>query len=356
MAFNPECLPTAIGSFPHANPQAACDLIMDNLPEIPTWPQLPAIDFREGMEVQYSEGLPCVVLDEAARRMYFDTSGDTSGALAEFYEKYLAEDFEYFRISPEYSRGIYEMEKRLAGGGQSGLRYFKNHVTGPVTMGLGRVDENKRAIYYNDVFKDVIVKASEMKARWLLRRFESVGCQQICFVDEPILSAFGSSTYVSVERSDVVRCLSEVFEAIHKEDGLAGAHCCGNTEWTILIDAGVDIISFDCYQYGETIGYYPAQMKSFLEGGGVLAWGIVPSSGAIEQETPDTLVERLNGHMADLAAKGIDLGLIRQRCLVTPSCGTGSISVNLSEKIMKSLREVSGLLRADQVKGGRHGV
>jgi hypothetical protein len=81
----------------------------------------------------------------------------------------------------------------------------------------------------------------EMKARWLLRKFSFLGCDQICFIDEPILSAFGSSTYVSVQRSDVVKYLKDVIAAVHKEGALAGIHCCGNTEWTILIDSGVDI-------------------------------------------------------------------------------------------------------------------
>jgi hypothetical protein len=297
------------------------------------------------MEIQYSEGLPCVVLDEAKQRMYFDTSGDTSQALAEFYENYLAQNSAYFAVSPDYGHGIYEMEKRLAECGQLQPRYFKSQVTGPVTMGLGRVDENKRAIYYNDVFRDVIVKGAEMKARWLLRKFGFVGCRQICFVDEPILSAFGSSTYVSVERAEVVKSLREVFDAVHEEGALAGTHCCGNTEWTILIDAGADIISFDAYQYGETIAYYPEQVKSFLEGGGVLAWGIVPTTEAAGTETPEMLIGKLRGHVARLVGKGIDEDLIWRQALVTPSCGTGPLSVNLSEKVMNSLCEVSRLLR-----------
>ncbi len=345
MTFDPQCLATAIGSFPHADPGAACDLILRTLPEIPTWPQLPSIDFREGMEIQYSEGLPCTVLDEQKQRMYFDTSGDTSGALAEFYENYMAENVDYFKISPRFGRGIYEMEAKLTEGGKPSPPYFKTHVTGPVTAGLGRTDENKRAIYYNEVFRDVLVKGMAMKARWLLSKFGFLGSQQICFVDEPILSAFGSSTYVSVERKDVVSCLREVVEAIHSEKALAGTHCCGNTEWTILIDAGVDIMSFDAYQYGETIGYYTERVREFLEQGGVLAWGIVPSSEAINQETAQSLVKKLKAHVTGLAAKGIGEDLIWKRCLLTPSCGTGSIPLEASEKVLGSLREISELLR-----------
>ncbi|MFH1312523.1 MAG: hypothetical protein ABIJ00_04780 [Candidatus Eisenbacteria bacterium] len=347
MAFSPQCLATAIGSFPHKDPQVACDLILKSLPDIPTWPQLPAIDFREGMESQYSEGLPCVVLDEEKQRMYFNTGGDTSVALAEFYENYLAETTDYFRISPEYSRGVYEMERQLKEPGRPAPRFFKQHVTGPITMGLGRVDQDKRAIYYNDVFRDVIVKGVEMKARWLLKKFSFLGCPQICFVDEPILSAFGSSTYVSVERSDIVRVLKEVFTAIRKEDALAATHCCGNTEWTILIDAGVDIISFDAYEFGKTIGYYPEQVKQFLEGGGVLAWGIVPSSDRVTGESPESLVEKLKECVDNLADKGIDRELIWEKSLITPSCGTGSIPVGLSEEVIRRLHDVSTRLRQE---------
>ena len=72
MDFSPRCLATAIGSFPHKDAAEACDLILRSIPDIPVWPQLPAVDFREGMEIQYSEGLPCVVIDDAAQVDGFD--------------------------------------------------------------------------------------------------------------------------------------------------------------------------------------------------------------------------------------------------------------------------------------------
>lgn len=345
MSFKPYCLATAIGSFPHDKPSQACDLILENIPDIPLWPQLPNADFREEMEIQYCEGLPCVVIDEGSRRMFFDTSGDLTADLEKFYENYMAENLDYFQISSAFSRGVYEMKKRLNEKDRPSPMYFKSHVTGPVTTGLGRVDENKKAIFYNDVLRDVIVKGMEMKARWLLKKFEFLGSRQMCFIDEPILSGFGSSTYVSVQRSDVVSHLKDVIEAIHKEESLAGIHCCGNTEWTILIDAGVDIISFDAYEFGETISYYPDNVRNFLGNGGVLAWGIVPTSEKVNQETPESLIKKLKNVIENLAGKGIDKNLIWERCLLTPSCGTGSLSIELSEKIFIMLSEISRVLR-----------
>jgi len=346
MTFNPKCLATGIGSLPNEDPSAACELILECTPEIPFWPQLPNTDFREMMEIQYSEGLPCVSFDEEKQRMYFDTSGDMTGELEKFYENYMKENLDYFKISPEFSRGIYEMEKKLTDEYRSSLKYFKSQVTGPITIGLGRVDENKRAIYYNELFRDIIVKGTMMKVRWLLQKFRFEGCQQICFIDEPILSAFGSSTYVSVQRADIVKYLTEVFETVHKEDALSGAHCCGNTEWPILIDAGVDIISFDAYEFGETIGYYPEQINSFLEKGGILAWGIVPTSEKVIEESPDSLAKKLEETVKNLARKGIDQDLIWEKCLLTPSCGTGSRPADISDKAFHHLSNLSKLLRS----------
>jgi hypothetical protein len=346
MQFNPRGSATAIGSLPHQDLDRACDLILETIPEIPAWPQLPNIDFHEWMDIQYSEGLPRLVLDEGEQKIFFKTEGDFSAEFEKFYENFLADHLDYFQISRQCSRGIYALADRLsAPGARAPVAYLKSQIAGPVTFGLTVQDEHKKAIYYNEVFRDVVVKGLTMKARWMIGRFAPLGLRQICFVDEPVLAAFGSSTYVSVQRADVVGCLREVIEALHKDSVLTGSHCCGNTDWTILIDAGFDIINFDAYAYGETIAYYADQVREFLEKGGVLAWGIVPTSEQIAHETPRALVQKLSGLIDHLAGKGIPQGLLWDRCLLTPSCGTGSLSVDQAEQVMYTLAEVSSIVR-----------
>jgi len=346
MSFEPCCLATAIGSLPHKDPEQAVKVVLENIPNAPTWPQLPANGLNEQMEAQYSESIPRVVLDREKGRMYIDTSGDTSADLAEFYEKYCADDFEAFGITSAFSQGIYALESALEAAG--GTRPFvKVQTTGPLSFGLSVVDQNKRAIYYNAEFVDVIVKALAMKCRWQIRKFKPFAQQVICFVDEPILSAFGSSTYVSVTRDDSVARLGEVIEAVHAEGALAGVHCCGNTEWPILIDAGVDILNFDAFDYGDTILLYPDAFKAYLKGGKALAFGIVPTNSAkIHAQTADSLaamfcelVEKLD------KATGLDTELICRQALITPSCGTGSLPVADAELVFRTLHETSAKLR-----------
>ncbi len=67
-------------------------------------------------------------------------------------------------ITPEYAAGLYALEARLAA--EEGQRPFvKVQTTGPCSLSLTAVDQDKRSIYYNEGFRDVIVKALAMKCR-----------------------------------------------------------------------------------------------------------------------------------------------------------------------------------------------
>ena len=110
-------------------PQQAVNVVLQSIPDAPIWPQLPANGLNEQMEIQYSEGIPRVVIDREKDRMYFDTTGDTSAELAEFYEKYLRRGPGGLpRSRPEFSKGIYAMEAALqAAGGHASLREGADH-------------------------------------------------------------------------------------------------------------------------------------------------------------------------------------------------------------------------------------
>jgi hypothetical protein len=346
-------LATAIGSMPFTDPQKAVEISLKYLNNAPIWPQLPRLGLNEQMEMQYSEGIPCVKIDREKNRMYFDTSVDYSELFANFYENYLTAmdpdtgngDCSSMAISEEFSKGIYALEKNLKKSNIK-LPYVKVQTTGPCSFALTIVDENKRALYYNEEFRDVIVKALAMKCRWQIQKFKPFSENIICFIDEPILSGFGSSTYVSVNREDVVNILKEVIFAIHQDKGIAGIHCCGNTEWSILIDAGIDIVNFDAFGYGETIAMYPDHVKKFLANGGILAWGIVPTSKVIREHSVATLEVHLEKMMDHLASKGIDKKIITEQSIITPSCGTGSIDPEDALKVFMLTDELSRKMKS----------
>ena len=110
------------------------------------------------------------------------------------------------------------------------------------------------------------------------------------------------------------------------------------------MSTNVDIVSFDAFGYLETLSLYPKELRTFLERGGILAWGVVPTSEAILKEDAKSLVKRFREGIETLNKKGIDQTLL-QRAIITPSCGTASLSIPLAERVCELTAEVSRRLR-----------
>jgi methionine synthase II (cobalamin-independent) len=204
-------------------------------------------------------------------------------------------------------------------------------------------DENKRSLAYNPELYEVAVQGMAMKARWVARKLREVAEGVLVVLDEPYLCAFGSA-FVNVPRSDVVAAIDAGVAAIHKEGALAGLHCCGNTDWSLVFSTDLDVVNFDAYEYFQGLSLYPAELKSFLQKGGVLSWGIVPAhaNGNLE---PHTLLAALDERVEQLTAKGMDRGALYRQALLTPSCGLATESVEAADRLMGTLAELASLVR-----------
>ncbi|MDI6734657.1 MAG: hypothetical protein QME42_00430 [bacterium] len=368
-----DCLATAIGSLPHREVEKAWTIVLNNLPEVPIWPQLPKRSFRENMYIQYSENLPCILCDEEAERIFFDTTADVEPHLEKFYQRYLDQDIDYFKISEDYSAGLgSDLECRIQScilHSRSNPKFIKGHITGPISFGLTITDENHKAIIYHPQLFDAVVKGLAMKALWQVSRFKELNLPTIIFIDEPYLAAFGSA-YVNLSKEEVITPLNEVIETI-KEAGfkpgtsfkpgtgfkpgtsfklgsnnvLVGIHCCANTDWGMLMETKVDIINFDAYGFISNLALYPEELAVFLNRGGLLAWGIVPSSDEVVKENVETLLKRFEEGIELLAGKGIQKELLLKKLFITPSCGTGSLSEDIAERVFRLTFEVTNQIK-----------
>jgi methionine synthase II (cobalamin-independent) len=349
--FIPACRPTLIGSMPLKDHREAHRLVMEHTPEIPPWVQLPA--FRvEGMVPQFLPGLPG--LTAAGDREYIDTAGsDFETELVAFYEAYLAcsegggnLDNSIFALTDQTAAGFSTLRSGLTA--SSAVPFaVKGQVSGPVTFATGVKDQHDQAIFYNDQLRDAVVKMLALKARWQVRALSKFEKPVIIFMDEPALAGFGSSEFISITREEVIACLEEVAAAIHAEGGLAGVHVCANTDWSLLLDSSIEIINFDAYTYFDKFILYPEQLKTFINAGGILAWGIVPTLNAedIEQETAESLLAKWEGQLQQVVALGLAREKVIAQSLITPSCGVGSQSPAHARKVLELTRDLSRLIR-----------
>jgi len=135
------------------------------------------------------------------------------------------------------------------------------------------VDQNQRPILYDEVLADAVAKHLSIKARWQETELAKLVPRTLMVIDEPYMASFGSA-FVALSREQVIGLLNEVMSGLR---GLKGVHCCGNTDWSILLETATDILSLDAYEYAETLALYPEEVTRFLARGGIIAWGVVPA-------------------------------------------------------------------------------
>ncbi len=327
-----------VGSLPHRDVEAAWELMLADTPDLPAWPQLPRRTFLENMYVQHSERFPGLVLDEKQERIWVDREADLSEELERLYAAYLEEDASYGAISSDYAAAL----AALPGDRLSSAVAIKGHVTGPVSWGLTVTDQHRRPILYDEILADAISRHLRLKAIWQERALRRFNSNTVMFVDEPYMSSFGSA-YVALGRDQVITLMEEVLSGIV---GLKGVHCCGNTDWSILLSTSIDILSLDAYEYTENLALYPEELGAFLARGGTIAWGIVPNGPKVEQETVPSLMKRLEAGMQRLVRKGIALDDLVQGALITPACGLAPLTVAQAERALALMVGVSAAMRA----------
>jgi hypothetical protein len=338
---------TGIGSFPFTDVDKAIDLIFDTCPEIPFWPQLPKRAPFENMYIPFLEGTPCMVIDEKEGTAFMDT--EKADRIEEFYENVQNGNLEAFCITEKFAPGFYafleRLEERI-----SMVKFIKTQVTGPFSMGLGLKDEKGKPVIYNYGYFDIVKKSLNMKAQWMVatikKRFPEKGV--IIFFDEPYMVSFGSA-YVSISKEEAIGIFNDVLGGI---PALRGIHCCGNTDWSVLFNTDVDIINYDAFNYLETIFYFEEDLKRFVNRGGRIAPGLVPTGsedirkvlGDRQDLTDAQISGTAQADLQHLAKKFRELmkekigqdGL--KDLIVTPSCGLGSVTQEEAGHAMALLR------------------
>ena len=325
-----------IGSMPHTDPAKACALVARHLKDIPVWPQLPKRSFLENMYVQYSQGFPGVVLE--GEKIYIDRTQDLTASLEKLYTAYLENDFAKYPLGQDYAAGLYAF---LALPNLS-PRAVKGQVTGPVSWGLTITDKDKKPILYDDVLGDAVAKLLRLKAGWQERALKKLSRNTIIFLDEPYMTSFGSA-FISLSRERVISLLEEVFGGI---SGLKGIHCCGNTDWSVLLATSVNILNFDAYNFAESLSLYPKEVKRFLDRDGAIAWGIVPNqTETLGKETVASLKDRLEEAMSPFTRHGIPFKQLVEQGLLTPCCSLATLTEEGAGQALDMLTGLSAAIR-----------
>ncbi len=334
-------LTTAMAVMPHTDINRALEMALSL--DVPFWPQLPRYSYYEDMYVQASEHFPGMLLDVEKRTLRFSMEKFTNElevAMAHLDEP------DYFDISEAYSE-VYHRFLKLDLANRPAIR---GQLEGPISFGFNVVDQDNRPILFDDTVRPFMIEFLARRINIQLSKLKKINPNAFMFIDEPglqfVFSAMSGYSDVAARRD-----METFFSLIEKPRGV---HLCGNPDWDFLLGLDLDILSLDVYSNGEVFVSYASSIKKFLDRGGMLVWGIIPTNAdPFEKESIDSLENRLIEMWAYLDRKGIDRNFLMSRsmlspatcCLVNPDIErTVEKAFNMVNQLSTRLRKRNGIL------------
>ena len=335
MAIPGNLLTTAMAVMPHTDVDRALKAALSL--DIPFWPQLPNYSYYEDMYVQAAEHFPGMLLDMENKTLRFSMD-----KFIDEYEETMAhfEEPDYFDVSPTYSAVYHrfldiDLEDRPA---------IRGQLEGPVSFGFNVLDQDGRPILFDDNIRPFMFEIMAKRINVQLKRLKEKNPNAFMFIDEPGMQ-FVFSAMSGYGEQKAREDLELFFSTI---DAPKGIHLCGNPDWDFLLGFDMDVLSFDVYTNAQIFASCHSSIKNFLDRGGVLVWGIVPTNiETFEKENLDLLAFKLKTIWKALTDKGIPLEQILNQSLISPAtcCLVNQDKERTVEKAFQLTQKLSEILR-----------
>jgi len=328
----PVGLSTSIGSLPHCDPSEAVDFVLRHQHRLPAAPSLPARSRREGMIAQAAYGVAGVAVLDDGSLTIDDSALDPEAPLSDL---------------------------GFSSDGFVGLRAFINAVadrrgpikvslTGPVTLGVALHAAGVDADLAFRISGAAVAQRGRSLVQYVGQRVPQA--QVVTFVDEPSLTAAMHPEF-PIAPLDAIDLVSGTL-AVLERMSITGLHCCGVADWRLIMQAGAQILSMPT---DAGIEQSAGALAAFLERGGWVAWGAVPTDGPLGT-TVDRLWRQLSGTWCELVnSGGCDPVRLRTQAMITPACGLYHHGVTQAEQVLEFTNRLAARLH-DQAIGVRLSV
>jgi hypothetical protein len=308
---------TAIGSLPHTDARAAATFVLERQPRLPAAPSLPNRSGMERMVAQAAWGIAGVQVLPDGSLSIDDVRLDPRAALTSA------------GIDGEPFVGL-----RAFLGAVAGRRApIKLQLTGPLTLGIALLNLGVPA----DRAFPVAGAAVRARARTLVAAAKETApmAPLVAFLDEPGLTAAMHPGF-PLDPNGTIDLVSSALATLEPHT-VTGIHCCGLADWRVVLQAGPQILSLPldagAVEHAGALG-------AFLERGGRVAWGAVPTAGPIGT-TPERLWHHLSTEWCALTQAGCDPVRLREQALVTPACGLALHTVAQADLVVSLANQVA---------------
>ena len=342
-----KCLP--VGSLPYDNVSYAVKMMMKLFEKSPFLPFLPLVN-PEVLN-RTIEGFRWI--KHTNKKLILRTSGEgfkqDALNLDRAFNSPSAELLEPFKISSDFMDKFLLMMQRLKPaeaiinlmGPFSLLHMFESsEVTAPIA------DRSCRKL---------AIQAVCAKALWMTMMIKQLSPDTlpVFILEEPMLHKFGDirRQYDDVTRDTIINLFSKVIQKIKEYHGAVGIQCFEKCDWTIPIEAGADIISFNAYDHPNNINILPEVITNFLAGGGHINWAIVPvkNETLVKSLNIDDVYRRFEKTAEGLILAGVSERLIYTRAMTSAQGNLNHLPVIFAEKAIMLSSQLAKRVAAKRI-------
>ena len=315
---------TGIGGLPHLDERAAVSFALRSM-EIPAIPRLARRSPAEGAIAQAMVGMHGITIGQYGSLSVQPEQVDSLASLATDLQH---DAFVGFRT-------FLEVAPVELGRDHDG--WIKWQFVGPLTLGLALM---RAGVPMSEAF-GAAVRAIRTRVQHLLEAVELAlpHCRQIVVIEEP---AFGELTQLGfpIAPETAIDLVSGALAAI-ETTAISGLHCCAAGDIPSQLAAGPAIISLPVRQdIAESAGY----LIRFMEAGGYIAWGVIPTTGPITTSA-ERPWRQLCALWCELVQRGADPALLRTQALVTPECGLTGHTPAVAQRVHAVVAEIGRRVR-----------
>ncbi len=312
-----------IGSLPHRDEKAAAAFSIAEF-DIATIPSLPTRSPAEGMIGQAIGGLPGVSFGQ-----YGSFAVDPVGLVDEvpITTDLGADAFGGLRAFLDLAAAVH-----LDGAP------VKWQFVGPVTLGTAL----QRAGLRNAAAFSIAAEAVRHHVSQISAAVAEVlpNSPQLMLLDEPRLVELMAPDF-PIPPDVAVDLISTGMAAVGP--GVAvGIHCCGPCDVATMLEAGPQVISIPL---SEDLVEYAGYLGRFIQNGGVIAWGALPTGGPLPVKA-DRYWRQLSDVWCLLVERGIDPVMLRRQSLITPVCGLAHHQVSTARRVARLSADIGQRVKA----------
>ncbi|MEW6056921.1 MAG: hypothetical protein AB1540_09935 [Bdellovibrionota bacterium] len=214
--------------------------------------------------------------------------------------------------------------------------YYKTQVAGPITLfGKFHGSGSKGA---QKLLESISLWLRH--AYWQIEEIKDHGLKPILVLDEPLLPTF-MGPLGSERAKRTLKLLRSIVKRLRRRGALVGVHCCNRISPSLLIDIGVDLIHFDAFYFPTQIIQAREELRRFMKDGGVVAWGIIPTNETLTSELKGKLEKNFAGILEFMESRNLPLKSVLAQSMISPTCGTGFLTVDQNEKIVDFANSLS---------------